>query len=1097
MMKYTCRSVGGAVLGLVTAIVAHAAPADSITAEKIYEATGVQGGLVVQLGLSDGKLTAALRANDRYLVQGLDTDAACVAKTRELLQSKGIYGQATAEVFDGKTLPYVRDTVNLLVAGDLGDVPMDEVLRVLAPDGVAYVKRGDKWTKTVKPRPADIDEWSHFLHDASGNAVAEDKQAGPPKRLRWVSHPRWCRSHEFPSSMNAVVTAGGRVFTIFDEAPVGVFRKLPWHCKLTARDASNGVLLWKVPMRKWQPEFGTGTGNRWQIHHTIPRRLVADAGRVYVTLQFLDSPVSVLDAATGEILVEALEGTRGADELLLTDGVLIVKITKKRSVGATQRFGKDALDDTLAAVDVKTGKQLWRKENTRVIPYALSAQDGRLVYHDMDELVCLDVKTGREQWRAPNKIASTVGGGSTLVINDGVVLYHGQGQPNMSAAGTEPKKDDAKKDTPKKGAPKRGRKKPAGGLFLTAFSLADGKLLWQHPGSRGCAAACTQPTDLFVCRGGTVWCGGSLSGRDIHTGEVKKTVSIGKLISPGHHYRCHRSKATERFLIWPKRGAEFVDTVGDEHMRHDWLRAPCFTGPMPANGLFYAPTNQCFCYPGAKVGGFLAMSADPADDLKAATDAHLERGPAYGKIQSAKFKTGDSDWAMYRRDGRRSGSTKMAAPAKPVERWEVDLAGKGTQPVVVGNRLYMAEKDAQRIRCLGASDGKDLWSFTAGGRIDSSPTIDKGMVLFGCRDGSVYCLRATDGALAWRFLAAPDRRQIVSFGQLESLWPVHGSVLVQDGVVYFAAGRSSFLDGGILVYGLDAETGKPLYHHVLEGPWPDITKDTGRPFAMEGALSDLMVSDGKDLYMGRIKFDAKLNRIPVKRESDLGELDMGVDHLAATGGFLDDSGYDRIFWMYSKRWPGFYFAQHSPKAGQLVVFDDSTTYAVKYFYRRHQWSPLFIPAEQGYLLFADDNDNEPGFVERGRENVKWLPKEAYTDSHRRGGRGAEKGTGYVRYHPAKWQEMIPLRIRAMVLADDRLYAAGPPDVLDPKDPLAAFEGRAGARLQVFSAKDGSLLNSQELSPLPVFDGMSAANGGRLYLATRDGKVICFGDAAGK
>ena len=1078
MLKHTGKLGGGVVFGLVIAAVAGTASADSISAEAIYEATGIRGGLVVHLGCGDGTLTTALRASDRYLVHGLDTDAACVAQTRQLLHSKGLYGPVSADRFDGRHLPYVRDLVNLLVAGDLGDVTMEEVRRVLAPEGVAYVRQEDAWQKTVKPRPDGIDEWSHFLHDAGGNAVANDREAGPPKRLRWVAGPRWCRSHEFPSSVNAVVTAGGRIFTIFDEAPTGVYRKLPQRCKLIARDAANGVLLWKVPMRRWQPEFGTGSAGRWGIHHTIPRRLVAEGDRVYVTLGFLGSPVSVLDAATGQILTEALEGTKGTDEILLSDGVLIVKITDGRSVAATARFGKDALNDTLAAVDVETGRQLWRKESTRVVPYALSAQDGRVVYHNMEELLCLDAKTGNQVWRAPNQINSTVGGGSTLVITDGVVLFHGHGQAPAQGAG----------------------KKPKIGQYLTAVSLDDGDLLWRRRGSRSLAAACTQPTDLFVA-GGLVWCGNSLEGYELRTGEVQKTLSIGKLISPGHHYRCHRGKATERFLIWPKRGAEFIDVEGDNHMRHDWLRAPCFTGPTPANGLFYAPSDQCFCYPGVKVSGFLAMSAEPADELKAATNAKLQRGPAYNEAidhQSSIIDHQSPDWPMYRHDGRRTGSTKTAVPAELGKQWEIELACGGSQAVIVGDRLYLAEKDAHRIRCLRATGGEDVWSFTAGGRIDSAPTVHDGRVLFGCRDGSVYCLRAADGALAWRFLAAPDRRQVVSFGQLESVWPVQGSVLVQDGVVYFAAGRSSFLDGGILVYALDARTGQVLHHHLLEGPWPNIREDAGRPFAMEGALPDLIVSDGRNLYMQRIKFDAQLNRLPTTRESDLGELDMGANHLVATGGFLDDTGFDRLFWMYSKRWPGFYFSQQSPKAGQLVVFDESTTYAVKYFYRRIVWSPAFFPAEHGYLLFADDNDNQPMLQERAKtfETVDWLPKEAAGDKFRRGGRGVEKGTGYVRSRPAKWQKMIPLRIRAMVLAGDHLFAAGPPDVLDPEDPLAAFEGRKGALLQVFSATDGSLVNSHRLSSLPAFDGLSAA-AGRLYLATRDGKVICFGDAAGR
>ncbi|UCD56238.1 MAG: PQQ-binding-like beta-propeller repeat protein [Candidatus Hydrogenedentota bacterium] len=1040
-------------------------------AKQILDASGVKGGLVVHVGCGDGKLTTALRVNDRYLVHGLDTDAASIAGMREHLQSRGLYGPVSADRFDGRHLPYVEDIVNLLVVTDPGEVTRDEVHRVLSPGGIAYLRHGDTWHKIVEPRPEDIDEWSHFLHDASGNAVANDSQVGPPKRLRWVAGPRWCRSHEMPSSVNAVVAAGGRVFTIFDEGITGIYQKLPSRCNLVARDAANGVLLWKVPMQDWQPEFGTGVGNRWNIHHTIPRRLIAEGDRVYVTLRFLDSPVSVLDAATGEILAGALEGTKGTDEMILSDGILIVKVTKGRSVAATARMSKNSLNDTIAAIDVRMGKQLWRKENIRVMPYVLCAQAGRVVYHNLEELVCLDTKTGNEKWRVPHTIGSTLGAVSTLVINEGVVLFNGHGPPT---------------DIQEKG------KKSKRAFYLTAFSLEDGQVLWKHKGNRGQAGACTQPTDLFVVDG-IVWSGGSLEGRDLRTGEVKQRLSIGKLISPGHHYRCHRSKATERFLIWPKRGAEFLDLEGDNHMRHDWLRAPCFTGATPANGLFYAPSSQCFCYPGAKVSGFLALSAEPADELKPATESNLHRGDAYGKV-SSHGGASPEDWPMYRYNGRRSGSTKTPVPVELSKRWEVELVCRATQPVIVGNRLWVAEKDAHRIRCLSATEGDDIWSFTAGGRIDSAPTIYNGLVLFGCRDGWVYCLRATDGALVWRFRAAPDRR-VMSYGQLESLWPIQGSVLVQNGIVYFAAGRSSFLDGGMMVYGLDAKTGRVLHTHLLEGPWPDINKDTGTPFAMEGALPDLIVSDGKDLYMQRIKFDAQLNRLETLQESPLGELDMGANHLVATGGFLDDTGFDRLYWMYGRRWPGFYFAQQSPKAGQLVVFDESTTYAVKYFYRRFQWSPLFIPAEHGYLLFADDNDNEPILEEKGQpaRAINWLPKETLSDKHRRGGRGVEKGTGYVRQRPEKWQKMIPLRIRAMVLAGDCLFAAGIPDILDPKDPLAAFEGRKGALLEIFSTRDGSRLKSYPLPSMPAFDGMSAA-GGRLYLATRDGKVCCFGDA---
>ena len=333
--------------------------------------------------------------------------------------------------------------------------------------------------------------------------------------------------------------------------------------------------------------------------------------------------------------------------------------------------------------------------------------------------------------------------------------------------------------------------------------------------------------------------------------------------------------------------------------------------------------------------------------------------------------------------------------------------------------------------------------------------------------------------------SAPHREPSNSYPTNNLSRPVHGSVLVENGTVYFAAGRSSYLDGGIIVYGLEPKTGKVLCRHVLEGPWPDIHKDEGHHNTMEGALNDLMVSDGENIYLQRVKFDTRLERQRAPQGRSYGELDMGANYLSATGGFLDETGFDRIFWMYSNRWPGFSFAQHSPKAGQLIVFDENTTYAVKYFYRRHNYSPQFIPEEEGYLLFADDNNNQPEVLDNEKRPggmLQWLP-----------GEGRRFGGGYVRYKSEKWQKLVPLRIRAMVLAGDKLFAAGPPDVIDALDPLSAFEGRMNSELHVYATKDGKLLKEMSLSSPVAFDGMSAANG-KLYLATRDGKILCYGAA---
>ena len=55
---------------------------------------------------------------------------------------------------------------------------------------------------------------------------------------------------------------------------------------------------------------------------------------------------------------------------------------------------------------------------------------------------------------------------------------------------------------------------------------------------------------------------------------------------------------------------------------------------------------------------------------------------------------------------------------------------------------------------------------------------------------------------------------------------------------------------------------------------------------------------------------------------------------------------------------------------------------------------------------------------------------------------------------------------------------------------AAMAGKMGSSLWAVSADDGKRLSELKLDSMPVRDGMAAA-GGRLYMATTDGKVKCL------
>ena len=80
----------------------------------------------------------------------METEAADVKKARAYLSAAGIYGRACVDRFDGRHLPYVDNLVNLVVCEELGELSMDEVMRVLAPNGIAYVKKAGRWEERIR-----------------------------------------------------------------------------------------------------------------------------------------------------------------------------------------------------------------------------------------------------------------------------------------------------------------------------------------------------------------------------------------------------------------------------------------------------------------------------------------------------------------------------------------------------------------------------------------------------------------------------------------------------------------------------------------------------------------------------------------------------------------------------------------------------------------------------------------------------------------------------------------------------------------------------------------------------------------------------------
>jgi outer membrane protein assembly factor BamB len=767
--------------------------------------------------------------------------------------------------------------------------------------------------------------------------------------------------------------------------------------------------------------------------------------------------VSVLEAATGET-IDAFAATDPTDEILLDGETLVLRVRVPGS--PPEKDVWDALPGRtrarLMALDAKTGATRWRGPPAEIPPLTLAAAGGRVFYSDYERVVCLDLASGRERWRSAPLVTRVRMRGvvGTLVAHERVVLF--------AAFQGESKKDGGR---------------------LHALCADTGKLLWGSPRYAGPAPA--NPPDVFVAAG-LVWIGETKlpvtheqtelrrSGFHPFTGKVVREIVVPKLISWGHHYRCYRSKATERFLLLPKRGVEFVDLADRNHARHDWLRAPCIYGVMPANGLLYVAPHQCVCYQGVLLSNFnaLAPRAAAGSIPPPPVAERLRRGPAWGRLASGA-RAGEGDWPAYRRDARRSGASGTDVPDGLAKRWSAAVGGRVTPPVLAGGRVLVAAIDAHTVHALDAGSGKRVWSYTAGGRVDSPPSVHGSAVLFGAADGRVYCLRLEDGAEAWRFTAAPHDRRVPAFGQVESAWPVHGSVLVQRDasltppreVAYFTAGRSSFLDGGIRVYALDPATGAVLHTLRLDGPHEDPYRVKGKAGYMDGAKSDILVGDGSDVYLFQERFGSDLRRHPSPLQHthhDRGGFraypaaeargSTGA-RLMTTHGFLVDTDNEGKYWTYGRRWPGWDRRMTRVRGayGQLLVFDEKTLYGVHVFTRSIRVRRGQKLSGRGPRLFARDH-------------------------------GAKKN---------RWSFPTRVRVRALTLAAGTLLAAGPPNAVPPDDPLAAIEGRRGGRLLVISTADGKVRARHTLEAPPVFDGMIAA-GSKVYVTTTDGKLTCLG-----
>jgi outer membrane protein assembly factor BamB len=629
------------------------------------------------------------------------------------------------------------------------------------------------WSFVTKPRPAEMDDFTHHNYDAGCNRVGRDRLAEAPFSMRWMDGPQWTTSYSGPYTM---VSAGGRIFTGVEERYR--FGNDPSRVFITARDAYNGKVLWR---------------RRAQGFKALAA--VATEDVIYSTLQPKTGPLVSLDAVTGEVKRTYKEA--GAAEWAVLVGNRLI-------IGAGSKGG-------VKCVSAGDGKVLWSSK--RAIPgskktpnVAVDAKKGEIYFAQFvrksanpPTIGCLDLATGAEKWAVPAEGfpagKKARGGGLASYSSEHGIVVLGAGSAFEG-----------------------------GGAY--AYSTRDGKRLWTADYRLVCSGRGARHKGSSYIDGyfidGLFWI---LAGRgnykskeemkaagprqaigwhgyDPKTGKVVKRLDLEDKEYIGDS--CHRTNASVLYFLGGH--SRFVDRrTGRLAPRCYSVHNGCHFGMIPANGLWYTSSLYLNYYILGEMG--LAGKREMKPDAPTAPD-RLVRGPG----SPGGPEAGDADWPAFRANAMGTGRNMASIPPKPAELWAKKIGQRLGPPIAVGGTVYVADLDGLKVLAVDARSGAVKWSHTVGGRVLAPPTYHKGTILFGCGDGRVYCLSAADGKLVWRFRAAPALDRIIVRERLESVWPVHTGVLVSGGKALFAAGRAGTLDGGADVFALDAATGKLAWH---------------------------------------------------------------------------------------------------------------------------------------------------------------------------------------------------------------------------------------------------------------------------------------------
>ena len=645
---------------------------------------------------------------------------------------------------------------DLLTGDSLSDELRAELLRVTHPGAMILTP-----TETItNPRPDGSDDWSHPYHGPDNNPQSQDQHSQGPYLTQFLAEP-W-----YVPMPQVTVASGGRVFKAFGHIALKE-REWPWLNKLVAINGYNGTPLWK---RDLTPGF--------MIHRST---LIATPEVVYLGD---DESCKLLDAKTGalrdEVKIPAEIDPGGVWKwMALQNGVLYALIGPTEQLDTVIRGGRTqagwpwrdlgegyaseygwGFGQTLLAIDPATKEVLWSyRSDDAIDSRAMCIASGKVyVYSHQKFLAAVDAASGSEAWKSTDK-----------------KLLAAIGQHDRAQTASKGFTSSAYAKANDKGiyfaGPQRGN--------LVAASADDGSLLWSYP----------HGNFQLVLREDALYAMGRM--------ETSKKFDYltGKVLADLECYRgnCTRATATIDSIFtrgYRHTGTMRLDLSGNSPRRIALMRPACQDGVIVSEGQLYWGPWMCDC--NHSLIGMISLAPSGNFDFEQVATNNSRLTVTAAKQTSQRKATAD-DWPAYRGGVRRTSTSTSTVARKASTRWQLESTSKSesTAPIVVGDVAFWSGLDGI-VRAANVADGTLHWEAYTGGAVRFAPEFASGRLFIGSSDGYVYCFDAGNGNTLWKFRAAAADRKIAVHGRLLSNWPVGSGVLVDDGVVYAAAGITSY-----------------------------------------------------------------------------------------------------------------------------------------------------------------------------------------------------------------------------------------------------------------------------------------------------------------